>query len=225
MTSDRSQKISPFIVMEVLERAKRLERAGEHIIHLEIGEPDFDTPKGIVEAAKQALNRGETHYTHSLGIWELREAIAQYYSHKYNIMVMPDQVIVTFGTSPALLLALSAITNPGDNIICSNPGYACYTNFITYLDASPNCVIVHEEDGFQYRSDKIRRQIDSKTKAILINSPANPTGNLLSPDTMDEIASLEPIIISDEIYHGLVYAEQAHSMLEFTSNTFVLNGF
>lgn len=225
MTSDRSQNISPFIVMEVLERAQKMERAGEHIIHLEVGEPDFDTPEGIVEAAIQALNQGETHYTHSLGIWKLREAIAQHYSDRYNIMVVPDQVIVTSGTSPAMLLALSAITNPGDNIICSNPGYACYTNFITYLDASPNCVIVHEDDGFLYRAEKIRSQIDSKTKAVLINSPANPTGNLLSPETMEEIASLKPIIISDEIYHGLVYGEQAHSILEFTSNAIVLNGF
>ncbi len=225
MISDCAQNISPFIVMEVMERAQQMERNGEHIIHLEVGEPDFDTPKKIVAAGKAALDRGETHYTHSLGIWQLREAIAQYYSKNYSISVSPEQVIVTSGTSPALLLALSAILNPGDEVICANPGYACYKNFITYLKANANCVYVSEDDGFQYRPEEIKTKITSTTRTILINSPSNPTGNLLSPKVMEQIASLGMMVISDEIYHGLVYGDRAHSMLEFTSNTIVLNGF
>jgi len=225
MISNGAQNISPFIVMEVMERAQQLERNGEHIIHLEVGEPDFDTPQKIVQAGKAALERGETHYTHSLGIRQLREAIAQYYSKNYNVSVSPDQVIVTSGTSPALLLALSAILNPGDEVICANPSYACYKNFITYLKANTNYVYVYEDEGFQYRPEDIKTKITSNSKAILINSPSNPTGNLLSPKVIEQIASLGPIAISDEIYHGLVYGDRAHSILEFTSNAIVLNGF
>jgi aspartate/methionine/tyrosine aminotransferase len=225
MISDCAQNISPFIVMEVMERAQQMERNGEHIIHLEVGEPDFDTPKNIVQAGKAALERGETHYTHSLGIFQLREAVAQYYSENYNLSVSPDQVIITSGTSPALLLALSAILNPGDEVICANPSYACYKNFIIYLKANANCVYVYEDDGFQYRPEEIKTKITSNTKVILINSPSNPTGNLLSPKVMEQIASLGPIVISDEIYHGLVYGDRAHSILEFISNAIVLNGF
>ncbi len=225
MISNCAQNISPFIVMEVLERAQQMERNGEHIIHLEVGEPDFDTPKGIKEAGKAALERGETHYTHSLGIFPLREAIAQYYSKNYNIRVSADHVIVTSGTSPGLLLALSVILNPGNEVICANPSYACYKNFISYLKTHVNCVNVYEDDGFQYQPEKIKTKITSNTKAIMINSPSNPTGNLLSPKVMEQIAFLGPIVISDEIYHGLVYGDRAHSILEFTSHAIVLNGF
>ncbi len=225
MYPERVNQISPFIVMEVLEKAQQMERSGENIIHLEVGEPDFDTPAGIVEAAKTALNNGETHYTHSLGIWELREAVANHYKRKYQVEVDPAQVIITSGTSPGLLLLLSALLHPGDEVICSNPGYACYPNFVQYLDASINCIHVSEENGFQYRTEDVTKCMTRKTKAILINSPSNPTGNLLSPEIMQEISALGPIVISDEIYHGLVYEEQEHSILEFTSNAVVLNGF
>ncbi|MDZ7376542.1 MAG: pyridoxal phosphate-dependent aminotransferase [candidate division KSB1 bacterium] len=223
--SRRTEKISPFIVMEVLERAQQMERCGEHIVHLEVGEPDFATPSKIVEAGQAALARGETHYTHSLGIWPLREAIAEDYSKNYSIEVSPDQVIVTSGTSPALLLVLSAILNPGDEVICANPSYACYKNFIAYLSARFHPVKVYEDDGFQFRPEQIKAKITPKTKAILINSPSNPTGNLLSAQVMEQIAHLGPLVISDEIYHGLVYGDPAHSILEFSSNAVVLNGF
>ncbi|MDW7681912.1 MAG: pyridoxal phosphate-dependent aminotransferase [bacterium] len=225
MISDCCQKISPFIVMEILERATQLEQQGDHIIHLEIGEPDFDTPERIVAAAKESLDRGDTHYTHSLGIMPLREAIAGYYSENYRVSVSPQQVVVTSGTSPALLLVLSILLNSGDNIIGANPSYACYKNFLTFLNARFNCVNVYEEDGFQYNPEQIQKNIDAKTKAIIINSPSNPTGTLLSADKMKEIAGLNTLVISDEIYHGLVYGAAAHSILEFTSNAVVLNGF
>jgi len=225
MISTRAKTISPFIVMEVLERAQQMERCGEHIIHLEVGEPDFDTPKKIVAAGQAALARGETHYTHSLGIWPLREAIADYYSRNYHVHISPDQVIVTSGTSPALLLALSAILNPGDEVICADPSYACYKNFIAFIGARIHPVMVFEDDGFQFRPEQIKANITPKTKAILINSPSNPTGTLLSVPVMEQIACLGPMVISDEIYHGLVYGDRAHSILEFTSNAIVLNGF
>ena len=137
----------------------------------------------------------------------------------------PDQVIVTSGTSPAMLLLFSALLNPGDEVIISDPHYACYPNFIRFLGGSPVTVPVWEAEGFQFSPEAIAAKITSRTKAVLINSPSNPTGNLLSADRMAEIVSLGIPIISDEIYHGLVYADQEHSILEFTDHAFVLNGF
>lgn len=223
--TERAQQIPPFIVMDVLEKAHEFERQGRNIIHLEIGEPDFATPGCICEAGRAAIQRGETHYTHSLGIIELREAICENYHEKYGVNIDPGQVIVTSGTSPALLMIFSALLESGDEIIISNPHYPCYPNFANFLGAKPNFVNVYEEDGFQLRHEDIKKKINSRTAAILINSPSNPTGNLLSSERMEKIAGLGPPIISDEIYHGLVYNKQEHSILEFTDNAFVLNGF
>ena len=223
--TQRASKIPSFIVMDVLERAHTLERKGRHIIHLEVGEPDFPTPPCICEAAIEAIRRERTHYTHSLGLIELREAICEHYLEKYGVHINPDQIIVTSGTSPALFILFSTLLEQGDEIILSNPHYPCYPNFASFLDAVPAFVNVYEEDGFQFRPEEIKSRINSRTKAILINSPSNPTGNLLSPERMEKIAGLGPHIISDEIYHGLVYGEKEHSILEFTDNAFVLNGF
>jgi aspartate/methionine/tyrosine aminotransferase len=225
MISDKAQNISPFIVMEVLERASALEKEGKNIIHLEVGEPDFDVPECVLEASEAAMNQGKTHYTHSLGDPELRQEICHYYRKNYGVTISPDQVIVTSGTSPAILMILLALCNPGDEIILSDPGYACYPNFISLSGAKMVKVPVFEEDGFQYRPENICAAITDKTKAILINSPMNPTGNLLSAETLQGIARFSPFIISDEIYHGLVYENKAHSILEYTSKAFVLNGF
>jgi aspartate/methionine/tyrosine aminotransferase len=225
MPSIRSERIPPFIVMDVLERAKELERAGHEVLHLEIGEPDFDTPRKIREAAIAAIQRGETHYTHSCGISALREAIAEHYNQSYGVTVSPDQVIVTMGTSHGLLLTLCSLLDPGDEVILSNPGYACYPNFVRYLDAHPAEVLVCAEDGFAFQPAAISAKIGPRTKATLINSPSNPTGNLLPAEIMQDIAELGPYVISDEIYHGLVYGEREHSILEFTDHAFVLNGF
>ncbi len=223
--SNRLKKITSFLVMDVMERANELEREGHNIIHLEIGEPDFPTPRKIVEAGKKALSEGKTHYTHSLGIYPLREAIADWYRKKYHVTVYPDQIIVTMGTSPGLLLILSVLLNPGDEIILTNPGYACYANFIRYLEGIPVFVDVTEENGFQYRTADIQQKLSERTRAILINSPSNPTGHLLLPEEMVEISRLYVPIISDEIYHGLVYEGQEHSFLELSPDAFVLNGF
>ncbi len=223
--TERAQAIPPFIVMDVLEKAHELEKAGRHIIHLEIGEPDFPTPQVVCEAATEAIRRGETHYTHSLGIIELREAICTHYHKEYGVAVNPDQIVVTSGTSPALFMIFAVLLEAGDEIIMADPHYPCYPNFADFLGAAPVFIKGTEEDGFQLRADAIKSMTGPKTRAILINSPANPTGNLLSADRMERIAWLGPPVISDEIYHGLVYGEKERSILEFTDNAFVLNGF
>ncbi|MCD6306464.1 MAG: pyridoxal phosphate-dependent aminotransferase, partial [Deltaproteobacteria bacterium] len=221
----KANDIPPFIVMEVLERAHELEKEGRRIIHLQIGEPDFSTPACICDAACEAIRGGETHYTHSLGLIELREAICAHYQDKYGVTIEPDRILVSSGTSPALFLIFAALLEPGDEIIMSDPHYPCYPNFAAFLGGRAVPIRTREEDGFQLRAEEIRKKIGPRTKAILINSPSNPTGNLLSAERMKEIAGLGPPVISDEIYHGLVYTEREHSILEFTDNAFVLNGF
>jgi (5-formylfuran-3-yl)methyl phosphate transaminase len=230
MISNRTKEMTPFIVMDVLERAHEMERQGIHVIHLEVGEPDFDTPGCIKEAACKALDNGHTHYTHSLGMLELREAISEHYYATYRTTVDPDQIVVSSGTSPAMFVMFSALLEKGDQVIVSDPHYACYPNFIRFVQGEPAFVPVFEEDGFQYRPEAIEKKITRKTKGIFINSPSNPTGNLLSKERMAAIADLtsasaSPYIISDEIYHGLVYEGKEHSILEFTRKAFVFNGF
>jgi aspartate/methionine/tyrosine aminotransferase len=230
MISKRTEEMTSFIVMDVLERAQELERAGARIIHLEVGEPDFDAPACVKEAACKALEDGFTHYTHSLGLYELREAICEYYQKNYQVSVDPDQVVVTSGSSPAIFLVFAALLEKQDEVIISDPHYACYPNFIRFVDGKLITIPVYEEDGFQYRPEVIREKITPQTRAVFINSPSNPTGNLLSADRMQQIAELTkceqcPYIVSDEIYHGLVYEGKAHSILEFSDHAFVLNGF
>lgn len=230
MISKRTREMTSFIAMDVLERANKMERQGIHIIHLEVGEPDFDTPQCIKEAACKALDNGHTHYTHSLGVIELREAICEHYLKTYNVSISPDQVVVSSGTSPAMFVMFSALLEQGDQVIISDPHYACYPNFIKFVQGVPVTIPVYEEDGFQYRPSAIKENITEKTKAIFINSPSNPTGNLLSEKRMKAIADLSLTsdslyIVSDEIYHGLVYEGKEHSILEFTENAFVFNGF
>lgn len=225
MIAKRAEEINPFIVMEVLERAHAMEKEGIDIIHLEVGEPDFDIPPSVKDSISKAMDGGKTHYTHSCGDVALREAISQHYAKKYGVTVDPDQIVVTSGTSPAMMLVFSSLLEKKDEVIISDPGYACYPNFITFLGGVPVMVPVYEENGFQYRPEAIEEKITEKTKAIIINSPSNPTGNLISEETMSSIAQLSPYIVSDEIYHGLVYEGKEHSILEFTDHAFVLNGF
>ena len=225
MISHKALEIPPFIAMDVMERALELEQKGEHVIHLEIGEPDFDTPQCIKEACFKALCDGQTHYTHSLGLLELREAISADYENKYGVPVTPDQILIASGTSTAMLLLFSAMLEEGDELILPNPYYPCYPNIIKYAGGVPVFVDVLEEEGFQYIPEMISSKIGPRTKGILINSPSNPTGNVLSGERMEEIAQFSPAIISDEIYHGLVYEGKAHSILEYTENAFVINGF
>jgi len=221
----RISGMTSFIVMDVLERAQEMERAGIDIIHLEVGEPDFPPPACVSTTIRRALEEGHTHYTHSLGMIELREAIAEHYRERYGVSVDPVQVVVASGTSPAMLSMFSVLLEKGSEVIIPDPHYACYPNFIRYLEGEAVTVRICEEEGFQYRPEAVRRAITAKTRAILVNSPANPTGMVLSADRMEEIAAFGPYIISDEIYHGLNYEGREQSILEFTDRAFVLNGF
>jgi aspartate/methionine/tyrosine aminotransferase len=225
MVSKRTEQMTSFIVMDVLEKACEMECRGIDIVHLEVGEPDFDTPDCVKEAAIRAISDGFTHYTHSLGIVELREAISQYYQDKYRVAVDPDQIVVTSGSSPAIFMLFAALLEAGDEVILSNPRYACYPNFVNFVQGRCVDVPVYEQDGFQFRPEAIADKLNDRTRAIFINSPSNPTGNLLSADRMRAIADMGPYVVSDEIYHGLVYEGQEHSILEFTDRAFVINGF
>jgi len=225
MISKKAREIPPFIVMDVLEKAQELERMGERVIHLEVGEPDFDTPECINEASYRAICDGKTHYTHSLGLIELREAIVEDYWEKYHVNISPEQVLVASGTSPAMLLLFSSLLEEEDQVILSNPYYPCYPNIIRFVGGTPIFIDVKEEEGFQYLPEMIEEKLTSRVKGIMINSPSNPTGNVMSAERMTKISKFSPFIISDEIYHGLVYEGEAHSILEFTDRAFVMNGF
>jgi aspartate/methionine/tyrosine aminotransferase len=221
----RAREITPFLVMDILERAQDLERRGEPVIHLEIGEPDFDTPQVVKEAAYRAMAAGETQYTHSQGLLELREALCQHYWEKYRVALQPEQFIVTSGTSPALILIFGALLDPGDEVLLPNLHYACYPNILKLVDAVPRYVPVREEDGFQMDPEELGPYLTPRTKAVLVNSPGNPTGTLMDAAHLARLAELGPYVISDEIYHGLVYEGQEHSILEFTDRALVINGF
>jgi aspartate/methionine/tyrosine aminotransferase len=223
--SNRAREFRSFIVMDVMERASALERQGRDIIHLEIGEPDFDTPECIREAGIRAIREGKTHYTHSLGIPELREAISDFYLERYGVRLSPDRILITSGTSPALLLIFSAILEKGDEIIVPNPYYPCYPNVIEYTGGRCSFVDTSEEHGFQFLPEEVAKELSPQTKAILVNSPSNPCGTLLSAERMQKLLQLGPYVISDEIYHGLVYEGKEHSVLEYSDRAFVLNGF
>jgi len=226
MISKRASEFTSFIVMDVMAKAEELERAGEHVIHLEVGEPDFPTPQVITEAAIAALQNNKTRYTHALGLLELREAICQFYFNEYGVSIIPDQILVSTGTSPALLFVMLALLDHGDEVIISNPRYPCYQNFIHAAGGKLKEIKTFPEEGFQYRPKDIEKSLSHKTKGIIINSPSNPTGIVMSPEQLQHIAQFEgQYIISDEIYHGLVYQGRAHSILEFTDKAFVINGF
>ncbi|MCS6802942.1 MAG: pyridoxal phosphate-dependent aminotransferase [Dehalococcoidia bacterium] len=221
----RTEAIAPFMVMEVLEAAQAIERTGDKVIHLEIGEPDFDTPEVIRAAGAAALAAGGTHYTHSLGRRELREAIAEHYWSTYRVAVPPERVIVTTGTSAGLWMAMAALIEPGDEVILGDPSYACYPNFIRFFGGIPRFVPLDPDDGYQFHLGEVEQRITPRTRAILINSPSNPTGTLLTAETLAALASTGLPILSDEIYHGLVYEGREHTMLEFAPDAIVLNGF
>lgn len=225
----RIAEIEPFLAVEVGERAGALERDGVDVVHLEFGEPDFEAPLVVREALEKAIKDGRTRYTHSLGIVELRDAIVEHYARTYGVAIERDQVLVTAGTSPAMLLLFGHLLDPGDEVVLSNPYYACYPNFIRYADGVPVEVDVSEDDRFQYRPEAIARRLTRRTRAIIVNSPANPTGSVLAAERMEAIAGLArgggPFVVSDEIYHGLTEGGRDRSMLEFTDRAFVLNGF
>lgn len=228
MASKRAEQMPPFLVMEVLERAAELQRQGRSIIHLEVGEPDFDTPSVALEAGIRALRDGRTHYTHSLGHPELREAIAAWQYKQYGVETSPDQVVVTSGSSGAMLLVFAALLDPGAEVLLTDPHYACYPNFVSAFGGVPTRTPVREEDGFQFDPQAVKDRLTPRTRALVLNSPANPTGTLTQPERMQQLSELlgdRVVIVSDEIYHGLVYAGRAHSIREYSPAAVVINGF
>ena len=226
--SNRAEEMPPFLVMEVLERAAALQREGRSIIHLEVGEPDFDTPQVALEAANRALRDGRTHYTHSLGHPELREAIAEWQHEKYGVDTSPEQIVVTVGSSGAMVLVFAALLDPGGEVLLTDPHYACYPNFVTAFEGVPVRIPVHEEDGFQFDPQAVKEHLGPQVKALVLNSPSNPTGTLTEPERMQQLVELtgdRAVVISDEIYHGLVYRGRAHSIREYSPDAVVINGF
>jgi (5-formylfuran-3-yl)methyl phosphate transaminase len=229
MTAKRVLDIEPFLAVEIAERAFELERGGVDVVHLEFGEPDFEAPPVIGDAVMRAIKDGRTKYTSSLGILPLREAVAEHYASTYGVQISPEQVLVTPGTSPAMLLLFGHLLDPGDEVVLGDPYYACYPNFIRYADGRLATVSTVETDGFALRPDAVDAACTPRTRAILINSPANPTGAVMADDAMAGIAAVArrrgAFVVSDEIYHGLVYEGRERSILEFTDRAFVLNGF
>ncbi|MDD3042649.1 MAG: pyridoxal phosphate-dependent aminotransferase [Methanosarcinaceae archaeon] len=225
--SQKARDIPPFYVMEVLESAQKLEAEGRDIIHLEIGEPDFPTAPHICEAASTAIARGVTKYTHSQGLPALRKAIVESYREKFGVDLSPEQVVVTSGTSPALLLTFLALLERRDEVVMSNPYYSCYPNFVKYLGGKPAYVYTNETNGFALEPDTVQQYLNPGTKAVLINTPSNPCGHVMSSESLEGMAEVagDIPIISDEIYQGLVYSGEEHSILEYTDNAFVVNGF
>lgn len=221
----KNQSITPFLVMDVMEKANALAAQGRSVIHLEVGEPDFDTPACIRSACARAMEGGMTHYTHSMGIPELRETICAHYARTYGVSADPGQVLVTAGSSPALLIAMACLADAGDEILLTDPYYACYPNFTRVIGACPRLIPTGSADGFQIDPDKVRRARGPAVRAVVINSPANPTGICLDEDHLRALADLGLPIISDEIYHGLVYAGSQRTVLEYTDEAVVINGF
>ncbi|MDA2939074.1 pyridoxal phosphate-dependent aminotransferase [Acidobacteria bacterium AH-259-A15] len=226
--SDRARTMSPFLAMEVFERAAALERAGQSIVHLEVGEPDLQTPQVVLEAGIKALRDGHTHYTHSLGRPELREAIAAWHKKQYGVEVSADCVVVTIGSSGAMLLTLAALLDPGMQVLMTDPHYACYPKFVSVFGGVPVPVPVREEDDFQFDPGAVQEKLQAQTRVLVLNSPANPTGTVTPPERIRELVKIthgRALIVSDEIYHGLVYQGKAHSILEYCPEAIVINGF
>lgn len=223
--SRKSRAITPFMAMDVSERAKQLALGGRNIIRFELGEPDFDSPKAVGRAGIRAIEQGKTKYTPSLGTMELRDEIRRFYRKEYGLRLAVDRVVVANGSSAALFLAFASLLNKGDEVIMGDPHYACYPNYVSFLDGKPVFVPLLEEEGFHLTAAKIKKAVTRRTKAALINSPSNPTGAVTPPAELKRIARLGITVVSDEVYHGLSYGARARSILEYTSNAFVIGGF
>jgi len=216
---------------EVLALAREMEYKGFKIIHFEIGEPDFDTPSHIKDAAVEALKSGFTHYTPSQGIRELREAIAEKVRDDYGVDVDPNRNIVVMpGAKPCIFAAMLAILDPGDEVIIPSPAYPIYESIINFLDAKPVLIPVREEDEFRLTVDAVAENITSRTRMIVVNTPCNPTGSMLSPGDVKGIAEIARergiYVLADEVYSKIVFEHPHYSFLEeFDDNVIVVDGF
>ena len=227
--ADRMQGISAFYVMELLQRAKQLEREGRDIIHMEIGEPDFPTPKAVIDAGRALLKTGEVKYTAAAGLPELRACIAEHYFQQYGVRLDPGRVFVTPGASGAFLLAFGISLNPGEQVMMADPCYPCNDNFVRLFDGHTQFVNVDSRSSYQLTAELIKQNWQPTSKGVLVASPSNPTGTLLSGGALklaiDQVSDLGGCFYSDEIYHGLIYDQPAVSALVHSDEAFVVNSF
>ena len=230
--ADRMSRLGTETAFEVLAKARALEAEGRDIVHLEIGEPDFATPPNIVEAAKRALDEGFTHYGPSAGLLELREAIAADVTTSRRITVDPDQVVVTPGAKPIMFFLMLCCLNEGDEVIYPDPGFPTYESVASFVGAKPVPLPLREENEFRLDVDDLRALITPRTRMLILNSPQNPTGSVLTQDDLDRIAGLVSgsriIILSDEVYRRIVYAGDAPSIAStpgLADQVVILDGF
>lgn len=224
----RADRMAPFYVMELLERAQAMEAQGVDIVHMEVGEPDFETPKAVRDQAVKAIVGGQTFYTHSLGIWELRRKIAAGYERDEGLSVSPDRVIITNGTSGAFLLLVATLLERGSVLALADPGYPCYRNFALLADADIVSLPVSPDTGYQILPDQIANLPEGPDVLILCN-PSNPTGAVCDDDTIAELhqllATRGGVLVVDEIYQGLTYGKRVRSALNVADDIIVVNGF
>lgn len=217
---------------EVLARARELERRGRSVVHLEIGEPDFTTPEHIKEAAVKALHDGYTHYTPSAGLYEAREAIAQHVETTRKIPVHPDEVVITPGSKPVMFFTILALVDPGDEVIYPDPGYPIYESVARFVGGVPKPLVLREERGFRIDPDELRRLMTPKTKLVVLNSPHNPCGSVLTREDVAAVAEAvqrsNAFVLADEIYWQIMYEGSHHSIAGvpgMKDRTVILDGF
>lgn len=227
--ADRIQGIKAFYVMELLQRAKQLEQQGRHIIHLEIGEPDFPTPAAIITAGIENIKTGQIKYTPAAGLMALRIAIADFYRHRYNVAINPERILITPGASGAFLLAMGVSLNPGEEVLLADPSYPCNSNFIRLFGGVPRALAVNAETAYQLNAEMVKNNWNKQMRGVLVASPSNPTGTIISAQSLQQIIATTETgggcFYSDEIYHGLVYNAHAVTSLQFSDDVFVINSF
>jgi aspartate/methionine/tyrosine aminotransferase len=224
----RSEKIHPFYVMELMEKAQLLEEKGADIVHMEIGEPDFPTPSPVREAAIQAIEEGHTFYTHSLGLPELRARIALHYMDSYGVSISPKRIIITNGTSGAFFLLSAILLSKRRNLVISDPGYPCYRNFGALFDANVLSLPVSAASHYEIQAEQIRG-LDCTPHLTMVCSPANPTGTIYGRETLsalyNTVAGKGGILVVDEIYSGLSYIDDFPEALTISDDIVVIDGF
>jgi aspartate aminotransferase len=229
----RMETLGTETAFEVLAKAKALEKQGKNIVHLEIGEPDFDTPKNIKDAAIKALNDGYTHYGPSAGLPEFREVIAQYVSKTRGIKAEADEVVVTPGAKPIMCFSILALVNPGEEVLYPNPGFPIYESLINFVEAKPVPIPLLEENDFRLDPEYVKKNITKKTKMIILNYPENPTGGILTREDLKIIADCianrdDVFVLADEIYSRIIYEgkhESIASLPGMKEKTILLDGF
>ena len=228
-TSSRIDEIQPFHVMALLARAKELETQGKDIIHMEIGEPDFPTPQPIVDAAIEAMREGDVHYTPALGLPELRNAIAQFYKNRYALNISSQRVVITPGASGALMLTLGVIMQEGDEVLLADPGYPCNKNFVRFLSGKVRSINVDASSSYQLTLKLLQDNWTDKTKVVMVASPSNPTGTLISQNELVAMANFvkekSAYFLVDEIYSGLIYDAESQTALAIDESIIVINSF